>query len=85
MSKVQHNIARCSSEKPCPKCGSIYDTIVINKDTGYSLYCSDCGSFVKNASVTDKYYMYGIRITVHTDTPKKVISRIIESEKSMFR
>lgn len=79
----RYNIAKCCVEKTCPKCGSIADAIVVNRGTHHTLYCANCGSYIKHASVDDKHHIYLAKAKVQDNTPVKVCMLYVESEKTM--
>lgn len=81
----RYRIAKCSSERPCPKCHSISDPIVVNRGTHYTLYCSQCGAYIKHASVEDKRHMYATKAIVKDGTPIKVCMLWDESERTMIQ
>lgn len=78
-----YNIAKCCTEKICPKCSYISDAIVVNRGTHYTLYCSKCGAYIKHASKIDKRYTYLARVKIEEFTPTKVAKLYIESSNTM--
>ena len=86
MSKLpRYKIAKCSIEKSCPKCSTMSDPIVVNRNIHYTMYCSKCGAYIKHASIEDKRYFYGTSVFVNDETPVKVCMLYIDSEKTMVR
>ena len=77
-------VAKCATEKTCKKCSAIDDAIVVNKGPHTTLYCGKCGSYLKHASISDKRYIYGVKIDITDETPIKVCTLYAESEKTMF-
>lgn len=84
MSKTfRYSIAKCCHEKSCPKCSSISDAIVVNRGPHYTLYCANCGAYIKHASEDDKRYTYLAKVEVEDLTPMKVAMLYVESSKTM--
>lgn len=77
-------VAKCSTDKTCSKCGSLSDTTVIKRGVKYSLYCSDCGAYIKQASIEDRRYIYATRITPNKQASIKVNSNYEDSNKTMI-
>lgn len=81
----RYNIAKCSINITCKKCSSIANPIVVNRGTHSSLYCAECGAYIKHASAEEKKYIYVNHVKVEDGTPMKVYSLYIESSNTMFR
>ena len=79
----RYTIAKCCHDKTCPKCSSIADAIVVNRSVHYTLYCSNCGAYIKHASEEDKRHTYLARVKVEDLTPMKVAMLYVDSEKTM--
>lgn len=76
-------VAKCTIEKPCPKCQSIGASIVVNRGPHYTLYCSKCGAYIKHANDEDKQHTYVTKEYVEDETPLKVWQLCIDSQKTM--
>ena len=85
MVKSRYNIVKCSSDKPCNRCASIADQIVVDRGVHCTLYCSACGCYVKHASIDDKRHFYVAGVKVEDGTPLKVCQLYIDSEKIINR
>ena len=79
----RYNIAKCCTEKVCPKCNIIADAIVVDRGHHHTLYCSKCGSYIKHASEDDRRHTYVAHVKVEDGTPMKVCMLYVESEKTM--
>lgn len=80
---TSYNIAKCCTEKICPKCSYISDAIVVNRGAHYNLYCSKCGAYIKHASENDKRHTYLARVKIEEFTPIKVAMLYEESSNTM--
>ena len=79
----RYSIAKCCHDKTCPKCSYIGDAIVVNSGPHYTLYCSNCGAYIKHANEEDKRYTYVTHVKVEDLTPIKVAMLYVDSEKTM--
>lgn len=82
--RSHYNVAKCCAEKSCPKCSSIGGAIVVNKGPHYTLYCAECGAYIKHASIDDKRHIYLANIEIEDSTPTKVCMLYVESHKTMI-
>lgn len=84
MADYEYMVARCVLGRGCKKCNSIADPIAVKRGPHLSLYCINCGAYIKHASIDDKHHLYATRVKVEDMTPMAVCSLYTESEKTMF-
>lgn len=79
-------VARSCATKGCPRCNSISNAIVVNRKTHHTMFCPDCGAYIKHCSMEDMRYVYLEKIDVNIiETPLLVLDRYAESQKTMVK
>lgn len=77
-------VAKCVTGCKCNSCQSVSDSIAVMRGPHCSLFCSECGRFIKHASIDDKRYLYVSKVSITDETPMKVATLCIESRKTML-
>lgn len=77
-------VAKCVSACKCKSCESVADSIAVRRGPHCSLFCSECGHFIKHASIDDKRFLYVSKVSVTDETPMKVAMLYMESKKTML-
>ena len=80
-----YTVAKCCTDRTCRKCNAVTNAIAVNKGTHTTLYCSNCGAYIKHASVGDKRNLFVTKVKVFDKTPIKVCTLYIESQRTMIR